>query len=111
MADLGTSGQLDLLLLAVLGSGPAHGYALIERLRARSGGVLDVPEGSVYPALYRLEREGAIESRSAVVGGRRRRIYQLTGTGQRMLDRRVNAWRTLVTAVDRVVDGGTRAAH
>jgi PadR family transcriptional regulator len=106
MADTGTGGQLDLLLLALLETGPAHGYALIERLRARSGGALDVPEGSVYPALYRLERDGAIESRSAVAGGRRRRIYQLTGAGQRALDRRIDSWRTLVTAVDRVVSGG-----
>ncbi len=55
-------GHLELLLLATLRSGPAHGYAIIEDLKQRSGGAFDLPEGTIYPALHRLERSGAIES-------------------------------------------------
>ena len=50
------TGQIDLLLLSLVARGPAHGYAVIELLRLRSGGAFDLPEGTVYPALYRLER-------------------------------------------------------
>jgi PadR family transcriptional regulator, regulatory protein PadR len=102
-----TSGQLDLLLLALLQRGPAHGYALVEQLRARTDGVLDAPEGSVYPALYRLERAGRLASREIIVGGRGRRVYQLTGEGERELAVRALAWHRLVTAVGKVVSLGT----
>ena len=71
-------GHLDGLVLAVLASGPSHGYGLIEALRDRSGGVFDLPEGSVYPALHRLERAGLVASGWSEVGGRRRRVYRLT---------------------------------
>lgn len=106
MANPSTSGQLDLLLLALLRDSPAHGYGVIERLRARTNGVLDVPEGSVYPALYRLEREGLIASQEAMVAGRKRRVYELTLRGHRALRERVENWMTLVTAVGQVVAGG-----
>ncbi|MBA3412243.1 MAG: helix-turn-helix transcriptional regulator, partial [Actinobacteria bacterium] len=56
MRSEGVKGHLDLLLLAELDRGPGHGYALIERLRDRSGGAFDFPEGTIYPALHRLER-------------------------------------------------------
>lgn len=107
MTELSTSGQLDLLLLALLRDRPAHGYALVEQLRARTDGALDVPEGSVYPALYRLEREGLISSREKTVQGRRRRVYALSSAGRRVLDQRIVAWRSLVTAVGQVVRGGS----
>jgi DNA-binding PadR family transcriptional regulator len=55
-------GQIDLLLLSVLASGPAHGYRVIERLREQSEGAFDLTEGTVYPALHRLERTGLLES-------------------------------------------------
>jgi Fe2+ or Zn2+ uptake regulation protein len=66
-------GHLDGLLLAVLEPGPLHGYAVIERLRAGSGGRIDLPTGTVYPALHRLERAGLVRSRWSSESGRRRR--------------------------------------
>jgi PadR family transcriptional regulator PadR len=77
-----TRGQLDLLLLRALEAGPTHGYAIIERIRQRSGGVLEVAEGSAYPALHALERAGLLESVWTQDAGRRRRIYQLTSRGK-----------------------------
>ena len=71
-------GHLDALLLAVLEPGPQHGYAVIEALRSGSDGALDLPTGTVYPALHRLERAGLIASDWQTVGGRRRRAYHLT---------------------------------
>ena len=56
-------GHLDTMLLAILGSGPMHGYAVVQELKGRSGGTFDLPEGSVYPALHRLERNGLLRSR------------------------------------------------
>ena len=74
-------GHLDALLLAVLEPGPQHGYAVIEALRVGSNGALDLPTGTVYPALHRLERAGLIASDWQTVGGRRRRSYHLTPAG------------------------------
>ncbi len=85
--------HLELLLLSALRSGPAHGYAIIERLRDRSGGVFDLAEGSVYPALHRLERAGMLESEWADETGRRRRTYRLTAKGGRVLAQRADDWR------------------
>ena len=96
-------GHLEPLVLSVLEGGPAHGYAIIESLRDRSGGVFDLPEGTIYPALHRLERAGAIVSRDEVVGGRRRRVYRLSARGRRsLLERRVN-WGVFSSAIDSVL--------
>jgi PadR family transcriptional regulator PadR len=65
-------GHLDLLLLAAVQSGPAHGYAVAETLRARSNGAFDLPEGTLYPALHRLEHAGLLSSRWSEVNGRRK---------------------------------------
>src|SRR5205085_3422740 len=81
-ADL-LRGHLDGLLLAVLADAPAHGYELGQRLAQRSGGELDVPEGSLYPALHRLERGGFVASAWRTDDGRRRRVYRLTRSGRR----------------------------
>ena len=78
-------GHLDLLLLSALAEGPAHGYALIERLRERSDGVLTFPEGTVYPALHRLERDGSVASTWDTAAPRKRRIYTLTPAGEAAL--------------------------
>ena len=96
-------GHLDPLLLAVLEAGPAHGYAMIEALRDRSGGVFDLGESTVYPALHRLERSGLVKSESVTVSGRPRRVYRLTGSGRRALaDQRID-WRAFSTAVGAVL--------
>ena len=77
-------GHADLLLLAALESGPAHGYAIVEAIRSRSGGTFDLAEGTVYPALYRLERRGLLASDWVrAVGARRRRVYRLTRGGRK----------------------------
>ena len=78
-------GHLDLIVLAALSGRPAHGYAVIESLRQSTGGRLDLPTGTIYPALRRLEQAGLITGSWSVVGGRRRREYRLTATGSRAL--------------------------
>jgi DNA-binding PadR family transcriptional regulator len=98
-------GHLDLLLLGALEHGPAHGYGVIERLRERSGGAFDYPEGTIYPALHRLERDRLLDSSWAAAGGRRRRVYSLTGRGRSELERQRGAWRDFARAVDLVVGG------
>jgi PadR family transcriptional regulator, regulatory protein PadR len=94
-------GFLDPLILAVLAGEPLHGYAVIEELKLRSAGELDLPEGTVYPALYRLERRGLLRSAWTRVDGRRRRIYRLTARGRRELESSRREWR----AFSRVVEG------
>ena len=98
-------GHLDLLLLAAVQPRPAHGYAIAETLRARSDGTFDLPEGTLYPALHRLERGGLLSSRWAEVNGRRRRVYRLTAKGQSALAQRHGEWRQFARAVRAVVEG------
>jgi DNA-binding PadR family transcriptional regulator len=97
-------GHLDGLVLAVLSGGPTHGYGLIEALRARSDGFFDLPEGTVYPALHRLERSGLISSGWATDTGRKRRVYALTASGRRAVADRRGDWRRFAAAVDAVMD-------
>jgi PadR family transcriptional regulator PadR len=85
-------GHLDLLLLACLRKGPRHGYAIIEHLRARSGGRFDLPEGTVYPALHRLEHGGLVESTWAEGTPRPRRVYALMSAGESALRLRHQEW-------------------
>ncbi len=105
MSQDAVRGHLDGLVLAVLTSGPAHGYALIELLRERSGGFFELPEGSVYPALHRLERAGLVESGWSEAGGRRRRVYELTARGRRAVADRRRDWRSFAAAVDAIWQG------
>ena len=79
-------GHLDGLILAVVAAGPAHGYAIIEDLKARSGGAFALPEGTVYPALHRLERAGLVRGRSEPRGRRPRRVYDITDEGEAALE-------------------------
>jgi len=96
-------GHLDSLILAVLSAGPAHGYAIIEELKRRSGGTFALPEGTVYPALHRLERAGLLDSDWSQESGRRRRVYKLTRRGRRQLDARRTEWRDFARAMDAVL--------
>jgi PadR family transcriptional regulator, regulatory protein PadR len=96
-------GHLDLLLLAILADGPAHGYAVIEALRSRSDGLFDLPEGTIYPALHRLENQGLLQSRWSEDTPRRKRIYQLTPKGQQALVFRQNEWKQFSKAVNGMV--------
>jgi PadR family transcriptional regulator len=104
-------GHLDALILAVLADGPLHGYAIIEKLKRRSDGTFELPEGTVYPALHRLEAGGLLSSEWSDGEGRRRRIYQLTRRGGRELGTRRSEWREFSRAVEAVlVSGMTDAA-
>jgi PadR family transcriptional regulator, regulatory protein PadR len=96
-------GHLDMLLLAVLAEGPAHGYIVIEALRERSGGAFDLSEGTIYPALHRLEVDGLLASEWTGTGGRRRRVYQLTPKGTAMLAQRQQEWRQFSHAVEATI--------
>lgn len=100
-------GHLDLLLLAVLVNGPAHGYAIIASLREQSGGRFDLPEGTVYPALHRLERAGTLRSRWDDDSSRRRRVYQITPAGLAELRAGRQEWRAFSTGVRAVLGGST----
>jgi PadR family transcriptional regulator, regulatory protein PadR len=96
-------GHLDSLILAVVAAGPAHGYAIIEELKRRSGGTFTLPEGTVYPALHRLERAGLLESGWSASTGRKRRVYKLTRRGRRQLEARKSEWRDFARAIDAVL--------
>jgi transcriptional regulator len=96
-------GHLDLLLLATLERGPLHGYGIVEQLREVSDGVFDLAEGTIYPALYRLEASGLLTSSWTTVGGRRRRVYRLTRRGRAELAKERREWRTLSRAVRAVL--------
>jgi PadR family transcriptional regulator, regulatory protein PadR len=95
--------NVDLLLLSVLRHGPAHGYAIISALRDRSDGEFDLAEGTVYPALHRLEQAGLIDSSAEVAQGRQRRTYALTARGRTEFAARRRAWRSHVTHVQAVI--------
>jgi transcriptional regulator len=97
-------GHLDLLLLAAVQGAPAHGYAIADTLRTRSDGAFDLPEGTLYPALHRLERAGLLSSRWSEMSGRRRRVYRLTRLGHRALAKRHDEWRDFARAVHAVVE-------
>ena len=96
-------GNLDLLLLSVLSAGPAHGYAVITALRARSEGTFDLPEGTVYPALHRLEGAGLLASSWSDADGRRRRVYALTGEGEAALAAERTEWRHFAGGIGAVL--------
>jgi|SRR5687767_8155439 PadR family transcriptional regulator, regulatory protein PadR len=98
-------GHLDLLLLSVLAERPAHGYAIIEALRSRSDGHFSLPEGTVYPALHRLEAAGLLKSKEAMVEGRRRRTYSVTNDGRHAIVERAAEWRTFAGSVEAVLGG------
>jgi PadR family transcriptional regulator, regulatory protein PadR len=96
-------GHLDLLLLSVLAAGPAHGYAVIAALRDRSEGTFDLPEGTIYPALHRLEDARLLGSAWADADGRQRRVYALTDKGVAALAAEQNEWRRFASGVQAVV--------
>jgi len=101
-------GHLDMIVLAALASGSAHGYAVIEEIKRRSGGAFDLPEGTIYPALHRLEQAGLLKSTwTTADSGRRRRVYTLTRTGNRALVERRAVWKQFSDAVGGLL-GGSR---
>jgi PadR family transcriptional regulator len=98
-------GHLDALLLASLEGGPQHGYAIMEALRSGSNGKLDLPTGTVYPALHRLAQGGLVQSTWSTVGGRRRRTYELTAEGRRALADERAGWHEFSSVVSAMLGG------
>lgn len=97
-------GTLDLLILKTLVLAPLHGWAISKRIRQLSEGVLEVGQGSLYPALYRLEGKGWIEAAWGMSDeGRRAKIYTLTAAGREHLSAQRSAWRSFSTAVEQVL--------
>jgi PadR family transcriptional regulator PadR len=111
MASNQLSGSLDLLLLSVLERGEAHGYGVIARLRDLSHQEFDLPEGTVYPALHRLEAEGLLSSRWDSSSGRRRRAYAITEPGLTSLARKRREWKAFSQGVQGVIGGLSRPAR
>lgn len=100
-------GHLDGLLLAVLAAGPRHGYGVMQALRVRSDGAFDLPTGTVYPALRRLERAGLIRGVWSSVSRRRRRTYELTPAGHRVLGEERSSWQRFSTVVSDLLEPGS----
>jgi transcriptional regulator len=98
-------GTLDLLVLRTLVPGPMHGWGVAQRILQSSQGVLVVNQGSLYPALYRLEAEGWISSEwGTSENNRRAKFYRLTKTGARQLSRETESWERLAGGVARVLE-------
>jgi PadR family transcriptional regulator PadR len=97
-------GTLDLLVLRTLRSGPQHGYGIAQRLHQLSDEVLQVEEGSLYPALYRMQQRGWIDSEWAITDmNRRARFYSLTKAGRKQVDAETDSWVRLSGAIDRII--------
>ena len=100
-------GTLDLLILKTLALEPQHGWAISERIQQISSDVLRVQQGSLYPALHRLERRGWIKAHwGASENNRKAKYYELTREGRRQLESETDAWRKLALAVGQVLDAG-----
>lgn len=91
------------MILATLGESAAHGYAVAQAIKGRSDGVFDLPEGSIYPALHRLERAGLLASKWSKGEGRKRRVYRLTARGRKAVGEQRDEWRRFATAVEAVI--------
>jgi PadR family transcriptional regulator PadR len=98
-------GHLDTMLLAALRDGPTHGYALVRLLEQRSDGVFVLGEGTIYPALRRLERAGLLQSGEAVVDGRTRRTYGLTRAGEAALSEQEHDWNLFARGMSALLAG------
>lgn len=99
-----SEGTLDLLVLKILGLEPLHGWAISQRLKQVSGDILQVSDGSLYPALHKLEQEGWIKAKWKTSElGRRAKFYSLTRIGRRQLKKETTDWQRLSSAISHVV--------
>jgi PadR family transcriptional regulator PadR len=97
-------GTLDLLILKVVALGPVHGYAIAQRLEQVSRGVVQVPEGSLYPALHRLENRNLLAADwKQTETGREAKFYRLTGKGRKQLETEAASWQRLIDAIARIL--------
>ena len=93
-------GTLDMLILRTLAAEPLHGYAIAQRIQQTSRALLQVPQGSLYPALHRLENRGWLAAGwSETDTGRQAKVYRLTRTGRQQLEREVADWKRLTEAI------------
>ena len=98
-------GTLDLLILRTLALEPQHGWAISERIQQISSDVLLIQQGSLYPALHRLERHGWIKAKwGTSENNRRAKYYELTKTGRKQVERETDSWKKLAAAVARVIE-------
>lgn len=102
-----TQGHLDVLVLRILSAGPLHGYAVIAALKERSDGLFDLPEGTVYPSLHRLEDAGLLASDWDTAGGRRRRCYRLTPRGTERLTAGRREWSRFAGGMNAILGTST----
>jgi transcriptional regulator len=99
-------GTLDLLILKTLAQGPLHGYGVAQKILASSRQVLDVQQGSLYPALHRLERKGLVKSEwRETEGGRMAKFYHLTRSGKAQLADELEQWTRYTSAINWVLEG------
>lgn len=99
-------GTLDMLILKALSLGPLHGYGVIQRIRQMSDGLLDVEQGSLYPALYRIEQRGWIDSEwGTSETGRNAKFYKLSRAGRKQLQVAESDWELLSLAISKVMQG------
>ena len=103
-----SQGHVDLLLLAALGEGPKHGYAIARHLDEHSGGRFAIQEGTLYPALHRLEADGLVASERTTVSGRQRRVYTITADGAVALAARRQEWQQYAAGISGVLGEASR---
>lgn len=98
-------GSLPLLILHVLSHGPNHGYQIAKQIKQESQGILDFKEGTLYPTLHGMEKQGLVEAYSEIENGRERRYYRLTDKGRRALKTELEEWKAYTKAVNAVLRG------
>ena len=96
-------GHLEGLVLAILAEEPLHGYAVMVRLKAKSGEAVVVEGGTLYPLLHRIEEAGLVKSSWSTISGRKRKTYSLTAKGRRALQEKQRAWAAFVDALGSVM--------
>lgn len=96
-------GAVEMLILEVISHGPTYGYEIAQTVTSKSAGYFDLKEGSLYPALHRLEQQKLLTAFWQEVDGRRRKYYKLSAAGQKALSMKKNAWRAFSHGVDGVL--------
>ena len=105
--SMNLKGSLPTLILEALSRGPSHGYEIASNIKRRSSGVLDFKEGTLYPALHTMERDGLVSSTSELEGGRTRRYYTLTDKGTLALEKSKLEWQRVSGAISGLLGGAT----
>lgn len=103
-------GTVEMLILDVVSHGPTYGYEISQTVCGRSQGYFELKEGSLYPALHRLERQKLLTAYWREIDGRRRKYYKLTTAGQKALDTRKQEWQAFATGVQGVLGGAVQMA-